>query len=127
MNATMTARVRALLRQALEIIDGASVAVPYVPTDAPTPPAQTEKRVRKPRQACADLDAEVYDALCSTPAPQSAADIVERTHEKPGPVKLALRRLQASGRAKMLGNKKGARYLPLTAPEAETVDVPEVF
>lgn len=108
-------RLHALIVEALSIMD----SVPYVPTTpaaSEAPPAQAKRasRIRKLGSPAYDLDAEVYDRLLSTPEPQTARGIAEAIHEDGAAVVRSLRRLQAGGRAKQVGSKRGARYLPLS-------------
>lgn len=121
-------QIHALLVEALSIMD----SVPYVPTaptdglppfpppesfsDEPpaTDPPKRASRIRKPGSPAYELDGEVYDRLLATPAPQSAREVAEAIHESHAAVTRSLRRLAACGRAKQIGTRRWARYLPLS-------------
>lgn len=114
LNPEQSGQIHALLVEALSIMD----SVPYVPTEPPTaePPAPAKRasRIRKLGSPAYKLDGEVYDRLLATPAPQSAREVAEAVHEGHAAVTRSLRRLAACGRAKQIGTRRWAKYLPLS-------------
>lgn len=115
-------RLHAILVEALSIMD----SVPYVPTEPPAaePPAPAKRasRIRKPGSPAYELDGEVYDRLLATPAPQSAREVAEAIREGHAAVTRSLRRLAACGRAKQIGTRRWAKYLPLSITGAIVQD-----